>query len=176
MNANNEHKTVTSGMGGLQETPWQPSAIIDLIRAAPAGCFDSALLAYSWNLFSQDGWPVLEECARHNIRVHVAGIWSGLHHTNAGGAGVPEAALREGQARMAGWATLASEHGCAIEAVAVAFAALPRVVEMVVIGMKTAGEVAANLAAAAGAGSVPSAIWREAQERGLLPAHLPLPH
>ena len=103
MNANNEHRTITPGSGGLSLTPWDPSMIVNLLRAAPAGTFDSALLAcatasacqpishtdsgppslesivintrrmscsgavchrYSWNLFSQDGWPVLQECAR----------------------------------------------------------------------------------------------------------------
>ena len=45
MNANNEHKTITPGSGGLSLTPWDPSAIVDLLRAAGPGTFDSALLA-----------------------------------------------------------------------------------------------------------------------------------
>ena len=175
MNANDEHHTVTAGTGGLQETAWSADAIIDLIEAVPPGSFDTALLAYSFNLFSQDGWPVIEACHAAGIRVHVAGIWSGLHHTNAGGTGVRNAALREGQARMEGWAELAQEHGCSLPAVAVAFAALPAAVDKVVMGMKTVAEVEANVAAAAEAGEVPSEIWRQAQARGLLPPHLPLP-
>ena len=39
--------------------------IIDLIRSVPANTFDSALLAYSWNLFSQDGWPVSSDRTMH---------------------------------------------------------------------------------------------------------------
>ena len=39
--------------------------IIDLIRSVPANTFDSALLAYSWNLFSQDGWPVRSDHTMH---------------------------------------------------------------------------------------------------------------
>ena len=82
MNANADHKVVTPGAGthpplaapaphpsdpdpepmvaagGEETTAWEPSMIIDLIRSVPANTFDSALLAYSWNLFSQDGWPV----------------------------------------------------------------------------------------------------------------------
>ena len=106
---------------------------------------------------------------------HATCLFVGLHHTNAGGIGVEEKALRQGQARMAGWRALAEEIGCSIEAMAVGFAALPRVVSMVVMGMKTAGEVQMNVAAAAEAATIPPGTWREAQRRGLLPAQLPLP-
>lgn len=110
MNANSDHKVVTPGAGGLETTDWQPSCIIDLIRAVPSGTFDSALLAYSWNLFSQDGLPVLQECARAGIAVHVAGIWAGLHHVNAGSvrANVTE---EESAGKMDKWRALSQKHG-----------------------------------------------------------------
>ena len=47
---------------------------------------------------------------------------------------------------------------------------------MVVMGMQSAAEVAANLLAAEQSGTVPVAIWGEAQRLGLLPPHLPVPH
>jgi hypothetical protein len=50
MNANIDHKVVTPGTGGLETTAWQPDDILRVIRASPEGCFDSALLAYSWSL------------------------------------------------------------------------------------------------------------------------------
>eukprot|EP01046_Picozoa_sp_COSAG06_P061109 COSAG06_NODE_13267_length_1276_cov_0.745964_2_plen_119_part_00 len=118
---------------------------------------------------------MLEECARRGIRVHIAGIWSGLYHTNASGRGVEDQALQEGLARMRGWRTLAAECNCTIEAMAVAFAALPRVVSKIVMGMKTKEEVAANIIAAEESAQVPPWAWREAQRRGLLPSHLTLP-
>jgi hypothetical protein len=67
MNANAGHKVITPGAGGVETTDWTPDVIIDLIRAVPANTIDSALLAYSWNLFTQDGWPVLEECDLKSI-------------------------------------------------------------------------------------------------------------
>jgi hypothetical protein len=92
------------------QTDWEPSMIIDLIRVVPAGTFDSALLAYSWNLFSQDGYPVLEECARAGISVHVAGVWAGLHHVNAGS--VRSNVTREESAeKMDKWKALSEKHG-----------------------------------------------------------------
>jgi hypothetical protein len=110
MNANLDHKVVTPGAGGLETTDWDPSMIINLIKAVPSGTFDSALLAYSWNLFSQDGWPVLQECARAGIAVHVAGIWAGLHHVNAGS--VRANVTREESAeKMDKWRALAEKHG-----------------------------------------------------------------
>ena len=174
MNANIDHKVVTPGTGGLETTAWQPDDILRVIRASPEGCFDSALLAYSWSLFSQDGWPVLQECAARGIEVHIAGIWAGLHHVNAGSvrANTTHDATTK---KMDRWRTLAAGHGCSVEAVAVAFAALPSVVGKVVMGMKSAEEVATNVAAAAEAATVPSRIWAQAQAQGLLPAHLPLP-
>lgn len=73
MNANVEHRVVTPGTGGLEETEWTPETILKLLAAVPAGTFDSCLLAYSWNLWSQDGWSVIQACGRHGIAVHVAG-------------------------------------------------------------------------------------------------------
>eukprot|EP01050_Picozoa_sp_SAG11_P039634 SAG11_NODE_16778_length_538_cov_0.594533_1_plen_53_part_10 len=52
---------------------------------------------------------------------------------------------------------------------------LPSAVDKVVMGMKTVEEVKTNLAAAVEVGKVPSEIWWQAQARGLLPPHLPLP-
>ena len=46
--------------------------ILRLIRGAPDGTFDSALLAYGYNLFSQEALPVLAECEARGIEVHVA--------------------------------------------------------------------------------------------------------
>ena len=42
---------------------------------APLGSFDSALLAYGYNLFNQDGVEILEECEARGIAVHVAGAF-----------------------------------------------------------------------------------------------------
>ena len=84
--------------------------IIDLIRAVPAGTFDSALLAYSWNLFSQDGYPVLEECARAGISVHVVGVWVGLHHVNVGSVR-SNVTREESVEKMDKWKALSEKHG-----------------------------------------------------------------
>ena len=44
------------------------------IREAPAGTFDSALVAYGWNLNTQAALPVLLECQARGIEFHCAGV------------------------------------------------------------------------------------------------------
>lgn len=151
-----------------------PDEVVRLIRGAEKGTFDSALLAGGWNLLSQKGLPCLLECQRQGIAVHVAGVFaSGLL------VGVDryayKAAPAEMMAKVDRWRALALKHGVSLPAVAVAFAALPEVVSHVVIGMATPEQVAQNLATTSESGRVPAAIWKEAQEEGLLDVELPLP-
>lgn len=76
---------------------------------------------------------------------------------------------------MDAWRALADAHGVSVEAVAVAFAALPSVVSKVVMGMKTPEEVTRNLGAAEEAGKVPAGIWAQAQAQGLIRPEIRLP-
>ena len=56
-----------------------PQEIVRLLRQAPRGTFDSALLAGGWNLLSQAGAPCYAECERAGVEVYVAGVFaSGL--------------------------------------------------------------------------------------------------
>ena len=63
--------------------------------------------------------------------------------------------------------------GASLTAVALAFASLPTAVTKLVVGMISAEEVGANVAALGE--SVPTGLWREAQGKGLLPPDLALP-
>ena len=83
---------------------------------------------------------VMEECARQGIKVPVAGIWAGMHHVNAGSVR-SNVTREESGKKMDQWSELAAKHGVSLAAVAVAFAALPSVVDKVVMGMKSAEEV-----------------------------------
>ena len=40
------------------------AGIISLLDEAPAGTFDTALIAYGWTLGNQNALPVLDECLR----------------------------------------------------------------------------------------------------------------
>ena len=146
MNANVDHKVITPNAGGAETTAWTPAMIIDMIRAVPEGTFDSCLLAYGWNLIGQDAWPVMEECAKHGIKVHVAGAMQALFtpRANAGSAPVTQTEA-ELQALVDQWTELAETFGVSLGAVAINFAALPSVVDKVVIGMRHEDEVAMNV-------------------------------
>ncbi len=118
----------------------------------------------------------MEECARAGIKVHVAGVYMGLHHTNAGSTAIAGTndEIYAG-AKMDQWRALAAKHGATLEATAIAFAALPSVVSKVVLGMKSAKEVEINVKAAAESANVPVAIWAEAQAAGLIIADAVVP-
>ena len=54
----------------------------------------------------------MEECARAGIKVHVAGVYMGLHHTNAGSTAIAGTndEIYAG-AKMDQWRALAAKHG-----------------------------------------------------------------
>lgn len=151
-----------------------PGEVLRLVRGAPKGCFDSALLAGGWNLLSQEGLPCLLECQRQGIAVHVAGIFaSGLL------VGTDRYAYKDAPAEMKAktekWQTLADKHDCSLPAVAMAFAALPTVVSRVVVGIATPEQVEQTLKTMEESSKVPIGLWQDAKGAGLLSEKVPLP-
>lgn len=146
-----------------------------------AGTLQSALLAGGFNLLNQNALPLLEEAQARGIEIHMAGVFSsGLL---AGGSTVYAKGADNGQApseelihRAEGWRRLAEEHGLALPAVALAFAALPRCVTRVVVGMSSAADVRENVKLLRTTASVPLVLWRQAKERGLLDPRTPIPN
>lgn len=74
-----------------------------------------------------------------------------------------------------GWTALAAKHGCSLPAVALRFASVPKVVERVLLGVKSPEEVRLNAETIKEAAAVPAAIWADAKAAGLLPQDLPVP-
>lgn len=64
---------VSLGMCVREEDPASAELVLRLIREAPVGTFDSAMLAYGWNLENQSALPILLECQARGIDVHPAG-------------------------------------------------------------------------------------------------------
>ena len=150
-----------------------PAEIERLLKGAPQGTFDDALLAGGWTLLDQFGANVMLECQKQGVPVSVAGIFStGLlqgRDSFAYNTVTPELAARTEQ-----WRQLACEFQLSLPAVAIAFSYLPTVVHKVVIGMATAAEVEANLRAIEESNRVTNELWHLAQERGLLSEGIPL--
>ena len=65
----------------------------------------------------------------------MAGVFHGLHHANAGSVPAKKDTRREIKARKDKWLQLASKHcpGVSLSAVAIAFAALPTIVDKVAL-------------------------------------------
>jgi D-threo-aldose 1-dehydrogenase len=150
-----------------------------LFERPPPGTVQSVLLAGGFNLLNQNALPLLEEAEARGIEVHMAGVFSsGLL---AGGSTVYAAGADNGQApsdelleRVEGWRRLAAEHGVALPTVALAFAALPRCVKRVVVGMSSPADVRENVAMLRATASIAPAIWRQAKDRGLLDRCMPI--
>ena len=147
--------------------------ILRLICEAPAGTFDSAMLAYGWNLANQYALPILLECQARGIEVHPAGVF------HFGGYGIlfdpsktDDTVLLEKHAR---WLELATKHGFGLGAVAVGFASLPAVIGKVVLGMASPEEVALNIDSIEEAAAIPSRLWHDARAAGLIDSAVPLP-
>lgn len=175
MRERREIQHVSLGMNCNREShQGVPDEIIRIIRGVPEGTFDSALLAGGWNLLTQAGMAAFLECENHHIDVHVAGVFaSGL--LVGGTTYAYKTAPPEMVEKAARWRTLAEAHGVSLPAVAIAFAALPKCVSRLVIGMATPDQVRENLAWIAESNQVPAAIWSEARALGLLDPLLPLP-
>jgi aryl-alcohol dehydrogenase-like predicted oxidoreductase len=145
--------------------------IVDLIAEAPPRTFDSALVAYGWNLENASALPVFAECQRRGIEVHIAGV---LYFTGYGTLFDDADAAPEVRARLRRWRALGARHGgLSLLELAVGFASLVAGAKLV-LGMVSAAEVEQNLRAVARAASIPRALWREAQAEGLIDARVPL--
>lgn len=111
----------------------RPDLILRLLREAPVGTFDTALLAGGWNLLGQDSLPILEECEHRGIAVHNAGVFA-TGFLVGGSNYLYDTPSPEIVAARDDWASLAKRYGCSLPAVALRFASIPKIVEHVLVG------------------------------------------
>ena len=133
LRAAGELDAVSLGMCVREEDPASAELVLRLIREAPAGTFDSAMLAYGWNLENQSSLPILLECQQRGIDVHPAGCFFFR------GYGIlfdpSKTDDEELLSKRAQWVALADKHSVGLASVAVGFASLPAVIKKVVLGM-----------------------------------------
>lgn len=150
---------------------WSVKHTRRMLRTTPIGTFDSIMLAGRWNLLDQSGYDLLLECQRLGVKVHNASVFaSGL--LVGGSTYQNKAAPPDIQAKAARWESLARRYGSTLPVVALHFALLPEVVDLVALGMRDAEEVEANVTHLAC--RLDPRIWADAQSEGLLPASLRL--
>jgi D-threo-aldose 1-dehydrogenase len=152
----------------------RPDLVLRLLREAPPGTFDDALLAGGWNLLGQASLPILVECEKRNIKVANAGVFA-TGYLVGGDAYLYDTPPPEIVAARQSWQTLADRYNVSLPAVALRFASQPSVVEKVLLGVKSAQEVELNVSTIKEAATVPLALWYDAKAEGLLSDAIVLP-
>lgn len=146
--------------------------LLKFIRKYPAGTFNNIMMAGCFNLIDQDGVELLQECQARGIGVTNVGIFaSGVlvgGKTYKYGPVPPEV-----EAKVKAWQALADKHGLTLQQLAMNFALLPSCVDFVAFGCKAASRVQGNIDMLGK--HVPSELWQEAKDQGLIAAAVPLP-
>lgn len=146
--------------------------LLKFIRKYPAGTFDNIMMAGCFNLIDQDGLELLQECQARGIKVTNVGIFaSGIlvgGKTYKYGPVPPEV-----ESKVKAWQALADKHGITLGQLSMNFALLPDCVEAVAFGCKSPNRVQGNIDMLGK--QVPSGLWQEAKDAGLIVAELPLP-
>merc|ERR1719414_2926457 len=146
--------------------------LLKYIRKYPTGTFDNIMMAGCFNLIDQDGVELLQECQARGIGVTNVGIFaSGVlvgGKTYKYGPIPPEV-----EAKVKAWQALADKHGLTLQQLAMNFALLPSCVDFVAFGCKAASRVQGNMNMLGK--HVPSELWQEAKDQGLIAAAVPLP-
>jgi D-threo-aldose 1-dehydrogenase len=147
-----------------------------LSRFAQEGDFDCFLLAGRYTLLEQTSLDFLELCRRKGIGIMLGGVFNSgiLAMGPVAGAtfqyAAPPAAIIE---KTQAIAAICAHHGVPLNVAAIRFANAHPAVSSLVIGAISPEEIAANLAALQL--DIPSALWADLVEAGLVQADAPLP-
>jgi len=167
-------KILTEAYGAMDELRAQGmiSAIgIGVNSASPCfhalevGKWDCFMLAGSHSVLMQEDSGLLDECLKHKISVMIAapflsGVLAGGDHWRY--KPVPE----DIRARVSVLRDLCRQYGAAVEAAALQFPLFHPAVCNVVVGMRTASEVAQNLAALNS--EIPADLWASLNAEGFI--------
>ncbi|BCY10271.1 aldo/keto reductase [Actinoplanes sp. L3-i22] len=147
-----------------------------LTAFARTGLFDCFLLAGRYTLLDQSGLgDLLPECRRRGISVICGGVYNSgiLADPGLNGTYDYQAAPPEIRARARAIAEVCARHDVPLRAAALQFPLGHPAVASVVIGMRSAAEVADAVAMAAV--EIPGGLWHDLIRTGLLDAAVPVP-
>jgi len=165
LRAEGKIKEVSMGMNSSEY-------LLKYLRKYPAGTFDSIMMAGCFNLIDQDGVELLLECQKLGVKVTNVGIfasgalWGSTHYKYEG---IPPAIVE----KIKKWKELSEKYGLTLPQVALNFAVMPDVVEMVAFGCKKVEQVKTNMDLCGKA--VPLDLWKEAKASGLIAENVPIP-
>lgn len=146
--------------------------LLKFIQKYPTGTFDNIMMAGCFNLIDQDGLTLLQECQSRGVKVTNVGIfasgalWGSTHYKYDG---IPV----EVADKIKAWKALSEKYGFTLPQVALNFALLPDIIEMVAFGCKTAEKVKTNLDLLGK--TIPVELWQEAKAAGLIAPGVPIP-
>jgi len=139
------------------------------VKKYPAGTFDNIMMAGCWNLIDQDGYDLLVECQKKNIKVTNVGIFASGLLVGSTNYKYDSAVPQDVKDKVEKWRAIADKYNVKMITLALQFAFIPDVVENVAIGIRDAQKSRANAALFdKSVTAVPLALWKEAQAQGLI--------
>jgi len=143
--------------------------LLRFVQKYPAGTFDNIMMAGCWNLIDQDGYELMFECQKKNIKITNVGIFaSGLlagSNNYKYNAKIP----LDVKYKVEKWQALSKKYKIEMLSLALNFAILPDVVNFISIGIRDAEKAKANVELFHKSKlGVPVELWKEAQKLGLI--------
>ena len=139
------------------------------VRKYPPGTFDNIMMAGCWNLIDQDGYDLLVECQKTNIKVTNVGIFASGLLAGSTNYKYDSKIPRDVKDKLEKWHALCAKFNIEMITVALHFAFLPTIVDYVAIGIRDAAKARANVELFNKSSTVvPLELWKEAQKQGLI--------
>ena len=140
---------------------------------------DHMLAAGNWNLFDQSGLKDMVRCEQNDIEVHLASVFAGGYVFRQKDVpyryGIEDDKAAEKEKMWTAWNELCEKYDVTMAAVAIKFAALPKVVTKIILGMKSKAEVDLIFECMEEGEKVPMDIFHDAQKAGLIRPEVQLP-
>jgi D-threo-aldose 1-dehydrogenase len=143
--------------------------LLRFVKKYPTGTFDNIMMAGCWNLIDQDGYELLFECQKKNIKVTNVGIFASGLLAGSSNYKYNTKIPVDVRYKLEKWQSLSKKYGVEMLTLALHFAFLPNVVDYVSIGVRDAEKAKANVELFNKSSSgVTVELWKEAQKLGLI--------
>ena len=150
---------------GLNESKY----LLRFVQKYPAGTFDNIMMAGCWNLIDQDGYELMLECQKKNIKVTNCGIFASGLLAGSKYYKYKSKIPLDVKHKLDKWQALSKKFKVEMLTMALHFAFLPDVVDYVAIGIRDAEKARANVDLFNKSESgVPIDLCKEAKKQGLI--------
>ena len=146
------------------------------VKNCPAGTFNNIQIPGSWNLINQDGYNLMVECQKMNIKVTIADVFAHGLLATTNNDGYSKSVALDIRYKLEKWKGLCKKYKMDMPVVALCFTVLPTLVEYVIIEIRdisTLQEIVKLLNKCSS--GVPLELWKEAQKEGLIRHELKFP-